>query len=139
MCPWAPQRIMVSMSAQAWWRLLKGPAKDPATGAAPAPHSGGRRLTVRWATPDDAAPLARLAQLDDSRPPRGVVLLAEVDGTPWAALSIDDGHAVSDPFRPAGELVALLLERARQIKRARTHRRVERVWPKAGYDHPAWS
>ena len=64
------------MSAQAWWRLLRGPATDPATGAERAPHARGARLTVRWATPDDAGSLARLAQLDASRPPRGVVLLA---------------------------------------------------------------
>jgi hypothetical protein len=113
-------------------RRLAGPVQS-------LPEAGTTDLVLRFAGPADAAAIDRLAQLDSRRAPRGAVLLAEVDGSSWAALSIDDGHAVSDPFRPTGELVALLLERARQIKRARTHRKIERVWPKAGYDHPAWS
>src|SRR5258705_13554098 len=109
---------MSPMSAQAWWRLLKGPTKDPTTGAERAPHGGGRRLTIRWATPDDAGALDRLAQLDSSRPPRGVVLLAEVGDELWAAISLDDGQLVADPFRLSGELAFLLAERARRGKRA---------------------
>jgi hypothetical protein len=139
----APQRIMVGMSAQAWWRLLKGPAKDPATGAERAPHGGGRRLTIRWATPDDAAPLARLAQLDDSRPPRGVVLLAEVgvglEQELWAAISLDDGHLIADPVRPSGELAFDLAQRARKLKRAERGRMgvLPRVFPVGPQDHLA--
>jgi hypothetical protein len=138
MCSPPPQRIMVGMSAQAWWRLLKGPTKDPKTGAERAPHGGGRRLTIRWATPDDAAPLARLAQLDDSRPPRGVVLLAEVgqERELWAAISLDDGHLVADPFRLSGELAFDLAQRARRLKRAERGRmgRLPRVFPAGAHD-----
>jgi hypothetical protein len=75
-------------------------------------------LTIRQARPSDALALFRLAALDSARVPRGRVLLAVVGGEPWAAVSLDDLHAVGDPFRPAGELVLLLLERARQIRRA---------------------
>ena len=125
------------MSAQAWWRLLTGPTKDPTTGAERAPHSGGRRLIIRWATPDDAGPLARLAQLDASRPPRGVVLLAEVgpEQELWAAISLDDGHLIADPFRLSGELAFDLAQRARKLKRAERGRmgRLPRVFP-AGPD-----
>jgi hypothetical protein len=126
------------MSAQAWWRLLKGPTKDPTTGAERAPHGGGRRLTIRWATPDDADALARLAQLDSSRPPRGVVLLAEVAGELWAAISLDDGHLIADPFRLSGELAFDLAQRARRVKRAERGRmgRLPRVFP-AGADDAA--
>ena len=122
------------MSAQAWWRLLKGPTKDPTTGAERAPHGGGRRLTIRWATPDDADALARLAQLDSSRPPRGVVLLGEVGDELWAAISLDDGHLVADPFKLSGELAFVLAERARRLKRAERGRmgRLPRVFPTAG-------
>ena len=113
-------------------RRLAGPVQS-------LPEAGATDLVLRFAGPADAAAIDRLAaarlaaRAARRRPPRRGRRHA------WAALSVDDGHAVSDPFRPTGELVALLLERARQIKRARTHGRIERVWPKAGYDHPAWS
>jgi hypothetical protein len=47
----------------------------------------------------DAERIERLAGLSDSRPPEGVVLLAEVDGDPVAAVGLFDGRAVSDPAR----------------------------------------
>ena len=78
-------------------------------------------LTIRFATPDDEVALSRLAESDSSRAPRGAVLVAEVGDELWAALSLEDGHAIADPFRPSGELSFLLAERARQI--ARTMRR----------------
>lgn len=74
-------------------------------------------LTIRVAGPADADPLQRLAATDSSSPPTGEVLLAEVDGRLLAALSLDDGHLVADPFRPTGELAWLLLEHARRLKR----------------------
>ena len=78
--------------------------------------AGTSTLTLRYAVAADAEALDRLAQLDSDRAPRGVVLVAEVPGELWAALSLDDGHAVADPFRPTGELVALLVERARGLR-----------------------
>ena len=98
-------------------------------------------LTLRHAVPADAAALERLAQLDSKHAPRGVVLVAEVGGELWAAISVDDHQAVADPFRPTGELVALLSERARQLHRAGRGRRhgLPRVWPETGYDRAAMS
>ena len=111
--------------------------KDPATGAERAPHGGGTRLTIRWATPDDAVPIARLAHLDESRPPRGVVLLAEVGQELWAAISLDDGHLVADPFRLSGEVAFDLAQRARKVKRAERGRMglLPRVFPTAADDY----
>ena len=74
-------------------------------------------VTIRYARPDDALALLDLAALDSSYAPSGIVLVAEVDGQIWAALSLEDGHGVADPFRPSGELSFLLAERARQIAR----------------------
>ncbi len=90
-------------------------------------------LTIRLAAPADEDALAGLAALDSSRPPRGLVLVAEVGGELWAALSLDDGHAVADPTRPSGELAWLLLERARRLRRAERGRLGDlgRVWPRA--------
>ncbi len=98
-------------------------------------------LTLRYADAGDAAALDRLAVLDSQRAPRGVVLVAEVGGELWAAISLDDHHAVADPFRPTGEHVALLVQRARQLRRSSlgTLDRVPRVWPEAGYDRAALS
>ena len=98
-------------------------------------------LTLRYAVPADAGALDRLAQLDSGRAPRGVVLVAEVGGELRAAISIDDSQAIADPFRPTGELVALLVERARQLRRSRRGRRLglPRVWPETGYDRAAFS
>ena len=100
-----------------------------------------KTLTIRPADPTDLAGLNRLAALDSASPPTGEVLVAEVGGELWAAMSLDDRHAVADPFRPTGELVALLAERGRQLRRASRGRTqtLPRVWPKGGYDHPAWS
>ena len=98
-------------------------------------------LTLRYAVTADADRLDRLAQLDSGRAPRGVVLVAEVGGELWAAISVDDHHVVADPFRPTGELVALLVERARQLRRSQRSRRsfVPRLWTGAGYERAALS
>ncbi len=95
--------------------------------------ASGQTVTIRYARPDDALALLDLADLDSSRPPHGIVLVAEVGGELWAALSLDDGHAVADPTRPSGELAWLLLERGRRLRRAERGRMADlgRVWPRA--------
>ncbi len=75
-------------------------------------------VTLRHARHEDAQALTELAQLDSSRTPGGAVIVAEVAGELWAAVSLDDGHAVANPFRPSGELSFRLLERARDLNRA---------------------
>jgi hypothetical protein len=70
-------------------------------------------FVIRRAYPDDARSLARLATLDSRRPLEGAVLLAERDGRVLAALSLDDGRAIADPFEPTADLVDLLRVHAR--------------------------
>ncbi len=48
--------------------------------------------------------------------PAGELLVAEVAGELWAAVSVQDARAIADPFRPSGALVALLTARARQLR-----------------------
>jgi hypothetical protein len=79
-------------------------------------------LRIRQARHSDAAAVERLAQLDSSRAPRGDVLLAEVGDELWAALSLEDGHAVSDPLRPAADAVLVLAHRGRQLRRGARRR-----------------
>jgi hypothetical protein len=73
-------------------------------------------LTIRVADTADGLALRRLAVLDSSDPPTGEVLVAEVGDELWAALSIDSGEAVADPFRPSGDLVELLRFRAERMR-----------------------
>jgi hypothetical protein len=65
-------------------------------------------LTLRVALPDDEPAVRRLAQLDSSRPPSGRVLLAVVGSEPVAALDVETGAVVADPFRPTAEVVEVL-------------------------------
>jgi hypothetical protein len=102
-------------STTAFIRRLAGPVKD-------FPPAGLNSVTMRFAVPADAEALEQLAQLDSRRAPRGDVLVAEVGGELWAAISLHDNHAVADPFRPTSELVFLLLARARQLRRAQRGR-----------------
>jgi hypothetical protein len=74
-----------------------------------------QNLTIRRATAADELSVRRLAALDSAFPPTGNVLLAEMGDELWAALSVDSGHAVADPFRPSGELVDLLRFRAERL------------------------
>lgn len=90
-------------------------------------------VTIRLAGPADGPALRGLAALDSAPALTGRVLIAEVRGEPWAALSLDDLHEVADPFRPSGELVHLLAARARQLHR--DERRAQRRHPFARRGH----
>jgi len=72
-------------------------------------------LTIRTGQPSDTAALEDLAALDSSRPLRSPVLVGEVDGELWAAVSVADQRVIADPFRPAGDLRPVLVQRARQL------------------------
>jgi hypothetical protein len=63
--------------------------------------SSSARTTFRGSLGEgaDGQEIGRLAALSARRPPQGVVLLAEVEGEPVAAIGLFDGRAVSDPAR----------------------------------------
>jgi hypothetical protein len=67
-----------------------------------------KTLTIRRADSSDTSALFRLAALDSASPPSGEMLLAVVGDELWAAVEVDSGAAIADPFRPSGELVDLL-------------------------------
>jgi hypothetical protein len=60
----------------------------------------------------------RLAELDSQRPLTGPALVGEIDGRPAAAISLDDGRVVADPFQHTARLVSLLRMRARALREA---------------------
>ena len=72
-------------------------------------------LIIREATCADYEALERLAQLDSAPTPTGQVLVAAVDGELRAALPLDGGRSVADPFHPTAALTSLLVLRARQL------------------------
>ena len=74
-------------------------------------------LTLRHANGADAIALARLAALDSSHVPSGEILIAELDGRLVAALSVDTGASIADPFERTAAVVDSL--RAQAQRRAR--------------------
>ena len=85
-------------------------------------------LTLRSSTAADAASLERLAALDSARPLTGEVMLAHAGGEVRAALSLDTGRVVADPFYPSAELVELLRAASGNApRRSRRRRRAARV------------
>jgi hypothetical protein len=92
-----------------------------------------KTLTIRRADAADAGALVRLAAIDSSYPPTGDALLAEVGDELWAAIELDTGAAIADPFRPSGDLVDLLrLQASLATGSERTERRaLSRLLPRA--------
>jgi hypothetical protein len=76
-------------------------------------------IVVRPARPVDAADLRRLAALDSARPLTGEVLIAVSGGEVAAAMSVDTGAVIADPFQPTAHLVELLRTAARPAPRQR--------------------
>jgi hypothetical protein len=89
--------------------------------ANPSPLDHGLGFTIRFAYPDDEVPLRRLAAYDSQRPLSGRVLVAEVAGEIWAAVSIEDRRAIADPFRRTAALVSLLQQHAAGVPASRAH------------------
>jgi hypothetical protein len=98
-----------------------------------------RSVTLRFASPADQGPLARLAELDSATPPARPVLLAEVDGQLRAALALTDGTLVADPFHPTTDLIDLLRARARQLDAPPAIKRSRRLRSRFGLRGLAWS
>jgi hypothetical protein len=85
-----------------------------------------RPVVIRWASSGDARAVRDLAVLDSASPLDGEVLVAFVDDEPWAAISVEDGRVVADPFRPSADAAALLRMRAEHLRAALSARRSPR-------------
>jgi hypothetical protein len=80
-------------------------------------------ISIRPFADSDAQAVRSVAERDSSTVPAGVLLVAEVDGEVRAALSLDTGESVADPFAASLALVDLLRTRARQLSGGRVPRR----------------
>ena len=76
----------------------------------PAGHSAG--------TANDQTAIKRLAELDSRPAPDGTMLIAELRGSPVAAVSLGDGEQIADPFVRTSDITELLQLRARQLGRS---------------------
>jgi hypothetical protein len=108
----AAAQISDRRAAAAAVRAARRAASSPVAGAP------GERVVVRPSRPQDGIVLDRLAALDGARRPAGELLLAEVDGEVLAAVPVEGGRAIADPFRPTADLVEQLHARAR-VRRGR--------------------
>jgi hypothetical protein len=80
-------------------------------------------VSIRRFSERDIDAIRRLAALDEKPVPVGGVLVAERSGELVAALPLDGGPALADPFEPTADVVALLAARARQLQKATDTRR----------------
>lgn len=86
-------------------------------------------IAIRLLGPTDRPELERVAGVDSAGVPAGARTLgAEVEGRLVAALSLDDGNVVADPFRRSAAAVELLKLRARQLGGDKHRRRSLRHW-----------
>jgi hypothetical protein len=88
------------------------------TSIVPVHRPAEQPVMVRRSSAEDLPALSRLAALDSRRLPACEMLLAEVGGQPWAAITLDGREAIANPFRPTADLVTLLRLRAGQIAAA---------------------
>lgn len=91
-------------------------------------YSQLHEMVLRADRPTDEAALRRLAALDSVRPIRGRAIVAEVEGRTVAAIGIEDGKVVADPFEHTAEVVELLRSRVQSAepKEAPRHRLMDR-------------
>jgi hypothetical protein len=92
-----------------------GSAAAPDKGRATAAVSRSQVLALRLAHTADASPLKRLAELDEQPDLSGEVLLAWLGSELVAALSVDDGRVIADPFVATSDAISVLELRAHQL------------------------
>lgn len=87
-------------------------------------------IIIRTSNEHDAPALGRIAALDSARALSGPALVAEVDGEMRAALPMDGGRPIADPFAETTHLLELLHSHAAALETARPHiQRTRRLAP----------
>lgn len=67
---------------------------------------------IRLAGDHDDDELDRIAEVDSAEPLEHPILIGEIDGRPAAALDLDSGRVIADPFVPTAALIVHLRMRA---------------------------
>jgi hypothetical protein len=76
------------------------------------PMLAANAYVIRLAGDYDDDELARLAEVDSAEPIEHPILIGEIDGRPAAALDLDSGRVIADPFVPTAALLVHLRMRA---------------------------
>jgi hypothetical protein len=84
--------------------------------------ASAQNVVIRTADAGDVLALMNLSDLDSQPLPAGRVLVAEVDGQIRAALSVESGRVIADPFQSTVNLRALLRLRADQLQSSSNRR-----------------
>src|SRR5215212_10900359 len=94
--------------------------KDDHAGLEPEPEGTARlepaAITIRPLREDDVPAVHRLAALEERTVPPGPLLLAEVEGTVEAAVGLEGGESLANPFVASRAVVSLLELRAGQLR-----------------------
>jgi hypothetical protein len=75
-------------------------------------HTNSTEITIRTAREADMREIARVAGRDTHELPEGTLLVAKVGSDVRAAISLDNGAVIADPFHRTTELVQMLKIRA---------------------------
>lgn len=96
--------------------------EDDHGGVEPQPDGTGtlepEAITIRPLRHEDVEAVEQLAELEECRVPPGPLLVAEVEGTIEAAVAVEGGESVANPFSPSEAAVSLLQVRAEQLRAA---------------------
>jgi hypothetical protein len=91
---------------------------DEAAEEAPAEvrRSAFAPVTVRWEAPGDHDAIHELEELSGAPILQGTLLVAEREDRIVAAIALESGRVVTDPFVPTADVQALLTFRAEQVR-----------------------
>lgn len=73
-------------------------------------------VTVRWEAPGDHDTIHELEELSGAPVLQGTLLIAERADRIVAAIALESGSIVADPFVPTADVQALLAFRAEQVR-----------------------
>ncbi len=82
-------------------------------------HIDSAEIIIRAARTEDMGEVARVAGRDTGELPAGPLLVAMVGHDVRAAISLEDGTVIADPFHRTAELVQMLRIRAGAVNRVR--------------------
>jgi hypothetical protein len=97
-------------------KQAKGAAAQASTGRPEQQGLLDEPIGLRLSRVHDEEALAGLAQLEGRELPPGAFVVAELAGSIVAALPLDGGAALADPFRATAQILPLLELRAAQLR-----------------------